>query len=131
DGLNVELAGRVAALQRTNAEVETLNEELRRQIGNRSQQLAETLANVGTLHLPVLKLEADAIIAGRYRVVRFVGSGGMAWVYEVRRETDGRRLALKLLHGRSNGAALSRFAREAKLTAELSHPGIVSVVDVD
>jgi hypothetical protein len=131
DGLNAELAGQVAALRRTNAEVEKLNEELRHQIGNRSQQLAETLANVGTLHLPVLKLDAGALVAGRYRVVRFVGSGGMAWVYEVTRETDGRRLALKLLHGRSSGRALSRFAREAKLTAEVSHPGIVSVVDVD
>jgi serine/threonine-protein kinase len=131
DTLNAELAGRVGALQRTNAEVQTLNDELRRQIGNRSQQLAETLANVGSLHLPVLKLERGALVAGRYRVVTFVGSGGMAWVYEVTRETDGRRLALKLLHGRSSGEALSRFAREAKLTSDVSHPGIVGVVDVD
>ena len=131
DRLNAELAEQVAALQGTNAEIETLNEELRRQIGNRSLQLAETLAKVGSLHLPALKLEAGALVAGRYRVVRFVGSGGMAWVYEVRRETDGRRLALKLLHGRSNGEVLSRFAREAKLTSEVSHPGVVSIVDVD
>ncbi len=131
DGLNAELAGRVDALQRTNAEVQTLNEELRRQIGNRSQQLAETLANVGSLHLPALSLEAGTLVEGRYRVVRFVGSGGMAWVYEVTRETDGRRLALKLLHGRSSGAALSRFAREARLASEVSHPAIVGVVDVD
>ena len=131
DGLNVELEGRVDALQRTNAEVQTLNEELRHQVGNRSQQLAETLANVGSLHLPVLKLERGALIAGRYRVVTFVGSGGMAWVYEVKRETDGRRLALKLLHGRSSGEALSRFAREAKLASEVAHPSIVAVVDVD
>ena len=131
DALNSELAGRVEALQRTNAEVQTLNEELRHQVGNRSQQLAETLANVGSLHLPVLKLERGALIAGRYRVVTFVGSGGMAWVYEVTRETDGRRLALKLLHGRSSGEALSRFAREAKLASEVAHPSIVAVVDVD
>jgi serine/threonine-protein kinase len=55
----------------------------------------------------------------------------MAWVYEVKRETDGRRLAMKLLHGRSSGDALARFAREAKLAAEIAHPGIVGVVDVD
>jgi Protein kinase domain/7TM diverse intracellular signalling len=131
DGLNTELAARVDALERTNAEVRTLNTELRRQIGNRSQQLAETLATVGSLHLPVLRLEAGDLIEGRYRVVRFVGSGGMAWVYEVARETDGRRLALKLLHGRSRGDALARFAREARLTAEVEHPCIVGVVDVD
>jgi hypothetical protein len=131
DALNAELAGRVAALERTNAEVRTLNTELRRQVGNRSQQLAETLAKVGSLHLPVLRLETGDLIEGRYRVVRFIGSGGMAWVYEVTRETDGRRLALKLLHGRSRGDALARFAREAKLTSEVEHPHIVGVVDVD
>jgi serine/threonine-protein kinase len=131
DGLNTELEGRVTALQQTNAEVQKLNEELRRQIGNRSQQLAETLARVGSLHLPVLKLAPGSVVEGRYRVVRFLGSGGMAWVYEVSRETDGRRLALKVLHGRSSGGALARFAREAKLASEVAHPSIVGVVDVD
>ena len=131
DHLNTELAGRVGALEKTNAEVRTLNEELRHQIGNRSQQLAETLARVGSLHLPALSLAPGDKVEGRYRVVRFVGSGGMAWVYEVTRETDGERLALKLLHGRSSGAALSRFAREAKLASEVAHPAIVGVVDVD
>jgi serine/threonine-protein kinase len=131
DALNVELAGRVGALERTNNEVRTLNEELRRQIGSRSQQLAETLAKVGSLHLPVLRLEPGDVVEGRYRVVRFIGSGGMAWVYEVKRETDGRRLAMKLLHGRSSGAALSRFAREARLASEVDHPAIVAVLDVD
>jgi serine/threonine-protein kinase len=131
DSLNAELAGRVDALEKTNAEVRSLNEELRHQIGNRSQQLAETLARVGSLHLPALSLAPGDLVEGRYRVVRFVGSGGMAWVYEVTRATDGRRLALKLLHGRSSGEALSRFAREAKLASEVSHPAIVGVVDVD
>jgi serine/threonine-protein kinase len=131
DGLNVELAARVHALERTNQEVRTLNLELRRQIGNRSQQLAETLAKVGSLRLPVLALGPGDVVQGRYRVVRFVGSGGMAWVYEVKRATDGRRLAMKLLHGRSSGNALARFAREAQLASELAHPGIVGVVDVD
>jgi serine/threonine-protein kinase len=131
DGLNAELGARVDALERTNVEVRTLNEELRRQVSNRSLQLAETLAKVGSLHLPVLALEPGDLVQERYRVVRFVGSGGMAWVYEVKRETDGRRLALKVMHGRSSGAALARFAREAQLAAEVSHPCIVGVVDVD
>ena len=125
DRLNAELAGRVEALETTNAEVRTLNDELRRQIGNRSQQLAETLANVGSLHLPALRLAPGDVVEGRYRVVGFVGSGGMAWVYEVERVTDGRRLALKLLHGQSSGGALARFAREAQLASEVAHPGIV------
>jgi len=131
DSLNTQLAGRVEALERTNAEVRTLNEEMRHQISNRSRELAETLAKVGTLHLPVLALEPGDVVQGRYKVVGFVGSGGMAWVYEVQRTSDGRRLALKLLHGKSSGEALSRFAREARLASEVDHPSIVGVVDVD
>jgi serine/threonine-protein kinase len=52
-------------------------------------------------------------------------------VYEVERVTDKKRLALKLLHGKSSGEALARFAREARLASEIDHPGIVGVVDVD
>ena len=131
DSLNTELAGRVAALERTNAEVRALNDEMRHQIGNRSRELAETLAKVGSLRLPVLALEPGDLVNGRYKVSGFVGSGGMAWVYEVERTSDGRRLALKLLHGKSSGEALSRFAREARLASEVDHPAIVGVVDVD
>jgi predicted Ser/Thr protein kinase len=131
DALNAALEARVVALESTNAEVRTLNEELRRQIGNRSTQLAETLARVGSLHLPVLALEPGDVVEGRYKVVRFLASGGMSWVYEVERVTDRKRVALKLLHGKSSGAALARFAREARLASEIDHPGIVGVVDVD
>ena len=100
--LNAELAGRVEALERTNAEVRTLNEELRHQVGNRSRELAETLANVGSAAPAGAGARSRATRwSGRYkRACGFVGSGGMAWVYEVERETDGKRLALKLLHGR-------------------------------
>jgi len=131
DALNSALEARVAALESTNAEVANLNEELRRQIGNRSTQLADTLARVGTLRLPVLALEPGDVVEERYRVVRFIASGGMSWVYEVERVTDKKRLALKLLHGKSSGEALARFAREARLASEIDHPGIVGVVDVD
>jgi serine/threonine-protein kinase len=131
DALNAALEVRVKALESTNEEVASLNEELRRQIGNRSTQLADTLARVGTLRLPVLALEAGDVVEGRYRVVRFLASGGMSWVYEVERVTDKKHLALKLLHGKSSGEALARFAREARLASEIDHPGIVGVVDVD
>ena len=131
DGLNAALAGRVEALERTNAEVRGLNEELRHQVGNRSRELAETLAKVGSVRLPVLALQPGDLVGDRYKVIGFVGSGGMAWVYEVERTSDHKRLALKLLHGKSSGEALSRFAREARMASEIDHPGIVGVVDVD
>ena len=131
DSLNAALAGRVEALERTNAEVRKLNDELRHQVGNRSRELAETLAKVGSVRLPVLALQPGDLVGDRYEVLGFVGSGGMAWVYEVERKGDGKRLALKLLHGKSSGEALSRFAREARMASEVDHPGIVGVVDID
>jgi serine/threonine protein kinase len=55
----------------------------------------------------------------------------MGTVYEVERLHDGRRLALKKLTRARSGAALSRFAREAQIAAELHHPCLVAVVDFE
>lgn len=66
---------------------------------------------------------------GEFRLVREIGRGGMAIVYEAEQESLGRRVALKVLPA---GAALDerlaiRFLREARTVARLSHPGIVPV----
>jgi serine/threonine protein kinase/formylglycine-generating enzyme required for sulfatase activity len=67
----------------------------------------------------------------RYVDLGEIGSGGMG---EVRRVQDlllGRIVARKVLRtGRVDGDALARFRREAELTAQLQHPGIVPVYDV-
>jgi serine/threonine-protein kinase len=55
----------------------------------------------------------------------------MGEVHEVERIADGRRLALKVLNGARDRAALARFAREAQIAAQLDHPHLVSVLDVD
>src|SRR5688572_22712910 len=70
---------------------------------------------------------------GHYVVVSPLGAGGMGEVYRARDEELGREIALKILpdHLREDRAALTRFAREAKAVAALSHPNIVAVHQFD
>src|SRR3954453_1518038 len=69
------------------------------------------------------------ILAGRYRVIDRLGSGGMATVYLAEDERLGRKVAVKRLHADSPEDAAQRFEREAKVGASLSHPNLVTVFD--
>jgi hypothetical protein len=124
-------AKRLVELEEKNLEVERLNEELRRQIASRSAQLADALARIGARHSGVVILDVGDTVAARYRVVRPIASGGMGSVYEVARMKDGQPFALKVLHGRNEPLALARFAREAQIAAQIHHPNVVSIIDMD
>src|SRR3954465_5414911 len=69
------------------------------------------------------------VLAGRYRVLDRLGSGGMATVYLAEDERLGRKVAVKRLHADSPEDAAQRFEREAKVGASLSHPNLVTVFD--
>src|SRR5215211_484120 len=71
----------------------------------------------------------SSLLAGRYRVDRQLGRGGMAAVYLAHDEKLDRRVAVKRLHTDSPEDAARRFAREAKLGASLNHPNLVWVFD--
>ena len=73
----------------------------------------------------------NTLFDGRYRIVRKLGSGGMANVYLAEDEDLGRRVAIKILNERyaNDDLFIERFRREAKSAAALSHPNIVSVYD--
>jgi serine/threonine-protein kinase len=117
-------------------QAELLNEELRRQIRDRSHELSLALA--GTTTLPPARADAaprapllpDQVIEDRYRIVRTLGAGGMGTVYEVHRLRDGRALALKVLRGAAKPTSLARFAREAELAVQVDHPNVVAITDV-
>ena len=66
-----------------------------------------------------------------YRVIRLLGRGGMGEVYEVEHEKLGTRYALKIIPSRlaSRPGFVERFEREARVMANLDHPGIVRVSD--
>src|SRR5688500_1126233 len=70
---------------------------------------------------------------GRYRLVRVLGQGGMGTVYLAEDDRLQRVVALKIPHfaEREDSRTLERFKREARLAAQLTHPNLCPVYDVD
>jgi eukaryotic-like serine/threonine-protein kinase len=77
------------------------------------------------------EVAAGALVDNRYRVVRRIGSGGMADVYCAEDSHLGRQVAIKVLHRRfaQDQEFVERFRREAKSAAGLNHPNVVGVFD--
>jgi len=115
--------------QRAARELTRLNQELRRQIADRSRALADALAAIEAPRQSGL-LSPGELFDERYRIVRAIGQGGMGAVVEVERIEDSKRFALKVMSGRATPMASARFAREAELAARMHHPNLVSIVDV-
>jgi eukaryotic-like serine/threonine-protein kinase len=71
-------------------------------------------------------------IAGRYRLLRRLATGGMGEVWAASNELTNRDFAIKFLlkEFASNDEAYNRFVREAETTGKLQHPSIVDVFDV-
>jgi serine/threonine-protein kinase len=70
-------------------------------------------------------------IAGRYRLDRRLGAGGMSTVYQGLDRVLERQVAVKLLaeHLAEDDGFIARFRREALAAAKLVHPNIVQVYD--
>lgn len=81
-----------------------------------------------TLTLPA----PEQIIAGRYRIVSRLGSGGMGLVFLAEQLGVGNKVALKFLDPEPNGdeARVARFLREAKIGLEVQHPNAAQILDV-
>ena len=71
-------------------------------------------------------MRSGELVAERFEIAAEAGSGGMSIVYRARDKHTGGLVALKVLQGAEPLAA--RFARESRVLAELSHPGIVRYV---
>jgi eukaryotic-like serine/threonine-protein kinase len=69
------------------------------------------------------------LIAGRYRIEKRLGAGGMAAVFLAKDTRLEREVAVKRLHADSPDDVGRRFQREAKVGASLNHPNIVAVYD--
>jgi eukaryotic-like serine/threonine-protein kinase len=78
------------------------------------------------------RVGAGRRLVGRYRLIRRIGHGGSAEVWQARDERLYRTVAIKTLHPHllPDAASRARFATEARAAAGLSHPAIVPVYDV-
>lgn len=71
------------------------------------------------------------ILSNRYKIVRELGSGGMAWVYLGEDVTEGREVAIKVLYPQfsEDVSYVQRFLREAKLASAMSDKHVVRILD--
>ncbi|MDD7929241.1 serine/threonine-protein kinase [Microbacterium thalli] len=75
-------------------------------------------------------VDVGALLAGRYRVVEPIGTGGMARVFLAHDEALGRRVAVKVLRADiADEATADRAGIETRLLASLNHPGLVTLFD--
>lgn len=72
------------------------------------------------------------VLGNRYEILRKIGDGGMAFVYQARDKLLNRIVAVKVLRPEfvDDQEFLVKFKKEAEAVASLSHPNIVNVYDV-
>jgi serine/threonine-protein kinase len=91
----------------------------------------DTIAgSVPTLDGGTTMVNDAELVAGRYRIARFIGGGGMGRVYEVLDTELDERVALKVLKGGLSEEALERFRREVKLTRRIQHKNVARMFDI-
>jgi serine/threonine protein kinase len=111
-----------------------LNDELRRQIEQRSRRLMEAVAR--SFGSDSVSAQPATVTVGKrlgdhYQVLATLGRGAMGAVFEVERVTDHRHFAAKILTEARKKTSLLRFAREAQILCRLDHPNLISIVDID
>jgi serine/threonine protein kinase len=82
-----------------------------------------------TLKVPL----PDQILAGRYRLIKRVGSGGMGFVFLAEQLGLGIMVAIKFLDpqdARDDASRVARFLREGKVGLEVKHPGAAQLLDM-
>ena len=83
-----------------------------------------------------LRVSVTSIIAPKipkYRMIEFLGGGGMGEVYKAKQNSLDRFVAIKILNEthRNNADYLARFRREARAAAKVKHKNIVKIYDVN
>ncbi len=94
-------------------------------VGGDDDTLASVQLNAATTESPV-----PGLIAGRYRIVRWLGGGGMGRVYEALDTELDERVALKVLRSGLSDEAIERFRREVKLTRRIQHKNVARMFDL-
>ena len=88
------------------------------------------------LHGDLTNMQGDltgAVLGGKFRIGRKLGSGGIGVVYAAEHTTLGHEVAIKVLRGAAarDGSEIARLRREAYIQVSIEHPNVVRVVDLD
>lgn len=77
-------------------------------------------------------MQRGDVVAGKYRLISPLGSGGMAEVWAATNTFTERQLAIKFMNEQvaKTPEAAARFLKEAKVSARVDHPNIIDVLDV-
>ncbi|HEU0029125.1 MAG TPA: serine/threonine-protein kinase [Kofleriaceae bacterium] len=70
------------------------------------------------------------LVAGRYQIVRWLGSGGMGRVYVALDTELGEHVALKVLRAGLSDDSIERFRREVRLTRRIHHANVARMFDI-
>ncbi len=86
-----------------------------------------------TLKVETSRIAAGQVLAGKYRIIREIGRGGMGVVYEAEDLRLKRTVALKFLPAEltADAEARERFVHEAQAASVLDHPNICTIHDID
>jgi serine/threonine protein kinase len=94
----------------------------------------DTIANQRVTVAGAALPDGAELVAGRYRILRWLGAGGMGRVYEAFDTELDERVALKVLRGgpsdESDERSIERFRREVKLTRRIRHHNVARMHDI-
>jgi serine/threonine protein kinase/Tol biopolymer transport system component len=133
EALEREPPERVAFLKEATAGDETLRLEVESLLASSEHPLSlietpafEAAAGLLSTHIPEL---SQGELLGNYRILSFIGAGGMGEVYLAEDRKLDRRVAIKLLPAGSNldQKQLQRFQQEARAASALNHPNILTI----
>ncbi|HEY2798185.1 MAG TPA: tetratricopeptide repeat protein [Thermoanaerobaculia bacterium] len=105
--------------------------------GEDAQETAPTPVRSGAARAPgtyVPGLSKGEVLAGRFRIVRFIARGGMGEVYEAEDQVLRERVAVKTIRSRPDVAgdprSMERFLREVNLARSVTHPNVARTYDI-
>jgi len=99
---------------------------------NRVIALEQNLKQRGQLEPHAADL-TDAVLGGKYRMLRPIATGGIGTVYAAEHLGVGYQVAVKVLRGAAavDAAEVARLRREARIQMALEHPNIIRTFDLD
>lgn len=138
EALELDPVQRTPVLERAEREGAEVREEIERLLVDHDSLAAEPAPFIlDDIQVPPIatlsrNFAADDMVAGRYRIIRFLAKGGMGEVYEAHDEELDERVALKALREELtlDQRSLERFKHEVTLAKRVTHPNVCRIHDL-